>query len=84
MVEEETEEAVYELIEEQTAFLWREDARTLKEQRVFLTQQDKTVSDTSNMPVDTTLTMLQWFGTVRMDQEAQGMAVAVKRKTGRN
>ena len=80
MGEEEPEEAVYELIEEHTAFLWPEDERTHNEPRLLLTQQDKTVSDASNTPVDTKLTMLQWFGTARMDQEAQGMAVAFKKE----
>jgi hypothetical protein len=60
--------------------LRHEDARTLEEQRVFLAAEEESVSDPPGTPVDTTLTMSRWLTTARSDQEAQGMAVAIKKE----
>jgi hypothetical protein len=84
-----TEEAEYDLIEEeQEEFLRQEAVRTQEEQQAFLSQQEtETVSDP---PADTLtthvapVTMARWLGTARSDHEAQGMAVAVKKEDEAN
>jgi hypothetical protein len=87
LIDEQTEEAEleFELIQEEQDELLRQEAvRTLEEQQTFLTQQQQ--ETVSNPPIDTsttpvaTLIMSRWLGTARTDQEAQGMAVAVKRE----
>jgi hypothetical protein len=90
-IEDETEEAEYELIEEeQEEFLRQEAARTQEEQQAFLAQEEETVSNAPIGPPITPVTpvapliMARWLGTARSDQEAQGMAVAVKKEDRAN
>ena len=88
LIEEVTEEVEYELIEEeQEEFLRQEAARTQEEQRAFLNQEEQEEQETvSDTPADTLtnqvapLVMSRWLNTARTDQEAQGMAVAVKKE----